>query len=335
MKTRPNTATAPTSLRRFTYLSIAAAIATILLKTGAYWLTGSVGLLSDAVESLVNLVAALMALWMLLIAERPPDADHEYGHAKAEYFSSGVEGTLIMVAAVAIAWSAINRLLHPQPLENIGLGLAVSLVASAINFGVAQVLLRAGRRYHSILLEADGKHLMTDVWTSVGVLVGVGLVMATGWLPLDSLAALAVAANIMWSGFHLIRRSALGLLDTAITAEDRDKVIRVLDSYQSHGVAFHSLRTRQSGPRQFISMHVLVPGAWSVQRGHNLLEEIERDLRDSFDSPTTVFTHLEPVEDPLSMDDIGIDRAIGVGLFVANNTGEACPQVSRPANGGG
>ena len=196
----------PTSLRRFTYLSIAAAVVTIGLKGGAYWLTGSVGLLSDALESFVNLAAALMALWMLIISERPPDEEHSFGHTKAEYFSSGVEGALIIIAAAMIAWSAIDRLLNPQPLDNVGIGLAVAVLASAVNFGVAQVLLRAGKRYHSILLEADAKHLMTDVWTSVGVVVGVGLVALTGWLPLDSLVALAVAVNIVWSGLHLVGR---------------------------------------------------------------------------------------------------------------------------------
>jgi len=301
--------TEPPSLRRFTYLSIAAAVATISLKMGAWWLTGSVGLLSDALESFVNLAAALMALWMVIISERPPDEDHAFGHTKAEYFSSAVEGALILVAAISIGWSAINRLLNPQPLENVGIGLLISLVASAINFGVAQVLLAAGRRHHSILLEADAKHLMTDVWTSVGVLVGVGLVTLTGWLPLDSLVALAVAVNIVWSGVHLVSRSALGLLDTAIPSADREKVIGVLDAYRQQGVEFHSMRTRQAGPRRFISMHVLVPGEWTVQHGHDVLEAIERDIRHCFDSPTTVFTHMEPIEDPVSMKDIGIDRS--------------------------
>ena len=302
------TAERPTSLRRFTYLSIAAAIVTIGLKAGAYWLTGSVGLLSDALESFVNLAAALMALWMLIISERPPDDEHAFGHTKAEYFSSGVEGALIIIAAAMIAWSAINRLLNPQPLENIGIGLVVSVLASAINFAVAQVLLRAGKRYHSILLEADAKHLMTDVWTSVGVVAGVGLVALTGWLPLDSLVAIAVAVNIVWSGLHLVGRSASGLLDTAIPSEDRDKIMRVLESFGGQQIEFHSLRTRQSGPRRFISMHVLVPGSWTVQHGHDVLETIEREIRAGFDTPTTVFTHLEPLEDPVSMDDIGIDR---------------------------
>jgi cation diffusion facilitator family transporter len=199
-------------------------------------------------------------------------------------------------------------LLNPRPLENVGIGLLISIVASAINFGVARVLMRAGRRHNSILLEADASHLMTDVWTSAGVLVGVGLVTLTGWLPLDSLVALAVAANIVWSGVQLMRRSALGLLDTAIPSEERDKIAHVMETYQRQGVAFHSMRTRQAGTRRFISMHVLVPGHWTVQRGHDVLEDIERDVRGSFDSPTTVFTHLEPVEDPVSMQDIGIDR---------------------------
>ena len=296
-------------MRRFTYLSIGAAVATIALKMGAWWLTGSVGLLSDAMESFVNLAAALMALWMLIISERPPDEDHAFGHSKAEYFSSGVEGALILIAAVSIGWSAIDRLFNPQPLQNVGIGLVISLLASAINLVVAQVLLRAAKRYHSILIEADAKHLMTDVWTSIGVVVGVGLVMLTGWLPLDSLLAMAVAANIVWSGVQLVSRSALGLLDTAIPSQEREKITQVLDRHRKQGVDFHSVRTRQAGPRRFISMHVLVPGDWTVQHGHDMLENIERDVRDSFDSPTTVFTHLEPLEDPVSMQDIGIDRS--------------------------
>lgn len=300
----------PKSLRRFVYLSIAAAVLTIGLKAGAYLITGSVGLLSDALESLVNLAAALMALAMITIAERPPDNEHAFGHSKAEYFSSGVEGALIVVAAVSIAWSAVVRLLHPQPLENIGIGLLISVIASAINFGVAMVLLRAARRYHSITLEADAHHLMTDVWTSVGVVVGVAAVGVTGWLALDSLVALAVAANIVWTGYNLIRRSALGLLDTAIPADERTRVDAVLAEYAGSGVKFHSVRTRQAGQRRFISMHVLVPGEWTVQHGHDLLETIEAELRDRFDSPTTVFTHLEPLEDPVSMNDIGIDREV-------------------------
>lgn len=307
------TTTAPTprpSLKKYAYLSIGAAILTIGLKMGAYLLTGSVGLLSDALESMVNLVAAAVALAMLSIAERPPDEDHTFGHDKAEYFSSGVEGGLIIIAALTIAWAAINRLMNPQPLENIDLGLIVSLVASAINFAVARVLFSAGKKYNSITLEADSKHLMTDVWTSIGVLVGVFAVQLTGWLPLDSLVALAVAVNIVWSGYHLMRRSALGLLDTAISQEDRDKVNAVFAKYAAaDGVEFHSVRTRQAGQRQFVSTHVLVPGEWTVQRGHDLLEAIEAETRSTLGGVTTVFTHLEPLEDPISMADIGIDRS--------------------------
>lgn len=308
MTTAPITPPAP-SLRKFVYLSILAAFLTIGLKTGAYLLTGSVGLLSDALESLVNLVAALMALGMMIVSERPPDEEHAFGHSKADYFSSGVEGGLILVAAVSIAWTAIGRLLNPIPLENIGLGLIISLIASAINFVVARVLLTAGKRYRSIILEADSKHLMTDVWTSIGVLVGVGLVAVTGWLPLDSLVALAVAANIVWSGVQLVRRSALGLLDTAIPTKDRDQIVKLLDGYKADGVEYHSLRSREAGQRRFISLHVLVPGTWTVQKGHDMLERIERGIRSELDGPTTVFTHLEPLEDPVSMDDMGIDRS--------------------------
>ena len=260
------------SLKRYAWLSIAAAIVTIGLKTGAFLITGSVGLLSDALESLVNLAAALMALAMLTVAERPPDADHAYGHTKAEYFSSGFEGALILVAACTIAVTAFERLRNPVPLENVGIGLLVSAVASAINFGVARVLFQAGKRYGSITLEADAKHLMTDVWTTVGVLVGVAAVALTGWLRLDPLIALAVAANIVWSGVQLMRRSAMGLLDTAIPKAERDQITAILDQHAPQGVTYHSLRTRQAAQRRFISLHLLVPGEWPVQRAHDLSE---------------------------------------------------------------
>ena len=298
----------PASLRRYIYLSIGAAVVTIGLKSTAYLLTGSVGLLSDAMESLVNLVAALLALFLLTIAERPPDEDHAYGHTKAEYFSSAAEGALILLAAYSIGAVAFNRILTPQPLENIGIGLAVSIAASAINFGVARVLLRAGRQHNSITLEADGHHLMTDVWTSAGVVAGIVAVALSGWLILDSLIALAVAANIVWSGVQLMRRSALGLLDSAIPQTERDQIAETMARYAPQGVQFHSLRTRQAGQRRFLSVHVLVPGKWTVQRGHNMLEQIERDIRQTLPGPTTILTHLEPVEDPVSMEDMAIDR---------------------------
>jgi cation diffusion facilitator family transporter len=299
---------ASASLTRFAWLSIAAAVVTIGLKTGAYFLTGSVGLLSDALESLVNLAAAVVALLMLSVAARPPDEEHAYGHGKAEYFSSGVEGGLILLAAGSIAIAALGRLLDPRPIEQVGLGLGISIVASLINLVVARVLLQAGRHYHSITLEADAHHLLTDVWTSAGVVVGVVAVALTGWQPLDPIIALLVAANILWAGVRLIRRSALGLLDTALPAAERATVVAILDGYaRREGVGYHALRTRQAGARRFVSVHILVPGSWSVQRGHNLLERIEREVRATFAS-TTVFTHLEPLEDPESFADQSLDR---------------------------
>ncbi len=298
------------NLTRFAWLSIAAAIVTIAMKSLAYALTGSVGLLSDALESLVNLVAALMALWMLVLAARPADEDHAYGHTKAEYFSSGVEGALILLAAASICWTAVERLQHPQPLEKVGFGLAVSVLASGVNFGVARVLLTAARRYRSITLEADAKHLLTDVWTSAGVLVGVGAVALTGWERLDPLVALAVAANIVWSGVHLIQRSAHGLLDVAVCEADRRAVGEVLELYRAQGIGFHALRTRQAGARAFIDCHVLVPPQWTVKQGHDLVEEVERDIRARV-AGAHVFTHLEPLGDPASDADQALDRAPG------------------------
>jgi cation diffusion facilitator family transporter len=300
-----------TSLRRFAYLSIAAAVATIAIKTAAYRMTGSVGLLSDAIESVVNLAAAVVALVMIAIAEKPADEEHAFGHSKAEYFSSATEGGLIVLAAASIAVTAVPRLLHPQPLENVSLGLVVSLAASLINLAVARVMLAAGRRHHSITLEADGKHLMTDVWTSAGVLVGILLVKLTGWLMLDPLVALAVAANIIRVGYLLMVRSANGLLDNAVPQDSRERIAALLARHEADGLRFHSVLTRQAGRRSFVALHVLVPGSWTVRQGHDFLEQIEREIRDLFTGPATVFTHLEAVEDPASMDDIGLDRPSG------------------------
>lgn len=293
------------SLTRFAWLSIAAAILTIALKSVAYWLTGSVGLLSDAMESFVNLVGAFMALAMLTIASRPADEDHAYGHSKAEYFSSGVEGTLILIAAISIGVAAFPRLITPKPLEQIGLGLGVSVVASLVNLSVALVLLRASKRYHSITLEANAHHLLTDVWTSVGVLLGVGGVALTGWERLDPIVAFLVAGNITWSGFHIVRKSVLGLMDTALPVEEQNTIRSVLEPYIQNGVQCHELLTRQSGAQKFISFHVLVPGIWTVQRGHQLLEKIEADIRHAI-SNVTVFTHLESLNDPDSLEDTSI-----------------------------
>jgi cation diffusion facilitator family transporter len=294
-------------LTRFAWLSIGAAVITIALKAVAYFLTGSVGLLSDALESIVNLVGAMMALAMLTVAARPADEDHTYGHSKAEYFSSGVEGTLILIAAVSIVVTAIPRLITPKPLEQVGLGLGLSVAASLVNLVVALVLLQAGKRYHSITLEADAQHLMTDVWTSVGVLAGVGLVALTGWERLDPIVAFIVAANIIWSGVGIVRKSALGLMDTALPIEEQAILKGILEKYTQKGVEYHALRSRQSGSRQFVSFHVLVPGKWTVQRGHRLLESIEADIRHAMPS-VTVFTHLESLNDPASWDDTNLDR---------------------------
>ena len=296
------------NLTRFAWLSVAAAVATIALKTVAYVLTGSVGLLSDAVESIVNLVGAVMALSMLTVASRPADEDHTYGHSKAEYFSSGVEGTLILVAALSIAVAAGRRLLAPQPLEQIGVGLAVSVGASLVNLAVAVTLLRAGRQHHSITLEANAQHLFTDVWTSAGVIVGVVAVAVTGWLHLDPIVALLVAANILWTGSRIVRKSILGLMDTALPSQELAAVKAALDSHLNDGVQYHALRTRQSGARRFVSFHVLVPGAWTVRRGHDLLEDIEVRIRATVPN-VTVSTHLEPLDDPSSWEDEHLDRA--------------------------
>jgi cation diffusion facilitator family transporter len=294
-------------LARFAWLSIAAALVTIVLKTVAWRLTGSVGLLSDAVESLVNLAAAVMTLVMVTLSVRPPDEEHAYGHTKAEYFASATEGSLILVAAAGIAWTAARRLLHPMPLEQLGLGLVLSTGASLVNLGVALVLLRIGRRRRSIALEADGHHLLTDVWTSAGVLAGIGAVALTGWQRLDPVVAIAVALNIVWTGARLLRRSALGLLDTALQPSDLRSLEDVLARHRAGGVQFHAIRTRQAGARRFVSMHVLVPGEWTVHRGHDLVEEIERDVRAALEN-ATIETHLEPVEDAASFEDQGLDR---------------------------
>jgi cation diffusion facilitator family transporter len=295
------------NLTRFAWLSIAAAVATIALKGTAYYITGSVGLLSDAVESIVNLAAAALALAMLTLAARPPDEMHAFGYSKAEYFSSAFEGTMILLAAASVVWAAVPRLITPQPLEQIGIGVAVSGLAAVINFAVARLLMRAGGKYRSITLEADAHHLMTDVWTSAGVIGAIGVVSITGWDRLDPLIAIAVAVNILWTGFKLLRRSVRGLLDTTLPPEEQQKINAVLKRYRNEGVHCHALRTRHAGSRSFISFHVLVPGDWTVQRGHDLLEAIEGDIRAAIPG-ATVFTHLEPIGDPAAWEDTSLDR---------------------------
>ena len=294
-------------LKRYAWLSISAAIATILLKGIAWWLTGSVGLLSDALESFVNLAGALMALAMLSLAGTPADDRHAYGHGKAEYFSSAFEGFLILVAAFSIGYTAIDRWLHPQALQDVGVGLLVSVVASVINLLAARELLKAGREFNSITLEADAKHLMTDVWTSVGVIAAVAMVWVSGWLWLDPLIALLVALNIVWTGWQLLHRSASGLMDEALPEEQLAAIESVLANYRRLGLDFHALRTRQAGRLAFITLHVLVPGEWTVQRGHDVVEEIEAGIR-AVVPFSHLTTHLEPIEDPLSLVDASLER---------------------------
>jgi cation diffusion facilitator family transporter len=294
-------------LLRFAVLSVVAALLTIGLKAAAYAITGSIGLLSDAIESLANLVAALVALLALWVAARPADEEHAYGHTKAEYFSSGFEGLLIVVAAVGIVAVAIGRLIEPQPIEEPALGLAANALASAVNLVVARVLLRVGKRHESITLEADAQHLMADVWTSIGVIVGVGAAVATGWHRLDAIVAIAVAINVLRSGVRLLGRSMHGLLDTSLPEGTLADIKGILDAHSSIGVRYHALRTRQAGARRFISFHILVPGSWTVQRGHDLLETIEERIREAVPN-SVVDTHLEPIEDPVSWEDTRLER---------------------------
>jgi cation diffusion facilitator family transporter len=301
---------ATASLKKFAYLSIVAALLTISIKLTAFLLTNSVGLLSDALESCVNLIAAVVALIMIRLSEKPPDREHEFGHNKAEYFSSAVEGGLIVLAAGSIIWSAVPRILHPQPIENVGIGLLIAVSASIINLIVSIVLIKNGKKHNSITLEADGKHLRTDVLTSAGVLLGIGLVKLTGWLTLDGIVAVGVAINIIWTGYQLLKRSAMGLLDTAFPESEMEKINQVLGKYKQQKIEFHSLMTRQSGQRKFVFVHILMPGDLNLHQGHIIAEKVEEDIRMLFpDTQTTVFTHLEPVEDPESMLDINIDRA--------------------------
>ena len=295
-------------LERYAWLSVAVALATITLKTLAWHYTGSVGLLSDALESLINLAAALLAVSMLRVAASPPDEEHPHGHFKAEYFSSGIEGALIALAAAGIVWTALPRLAAPQPIEAPLVGLALSAVASAFNLAAGLYLVRVGRREESIALEADGHHLLTDVWTSVGVIVGVALAAATGWNLLDPLVALGVAVHILWTGFRLVQRSLAGLMDTAIPEAERNEIEKIFAEYRPrYAVDFHALRTRQSGSRRFVSFHLLVPDDWTVERAHALSEEIEARVR-SLVPNAILLVHIEPIGQRASYDDIKLER---------------------------
>jgi cation diffusion facilitator family transporter len=295
-------------LQRYAWMSVAAALATIGLKTWAWQVTGSVGMLSDALESLINLAAALLALSMLRLAASPPDAAHPYGRFKAEYFASGMEGALIVFAAVAIAYAAVPRLADPQPIEAPLLGIAISAVASGVNLACGLLLISAGKRLHSIALEADGHHLMSDVWTSGAIIAGVALVAGTGWHILDPLIAIGVAVHIVFTGFMLMRRSFAGLLDAAIPEAELAEIEKIFAEYRKrYGVEFHALLTRQAGARRFISFHLLVPDAWPVDRAHQLSEEVESRIG-SLVPNAILLSHIEPISQPASYDDAKLER---------------------------
>lgn len=292
------------TLKKFAWLSVATAIATIALKVGAWWVTGSVGLLSDAAESVVNLVAAVIALAAVTVAERPADDDHQYGHSKAEYFSAGVEGAMIFVAAAFILVVGVERLINPAPLEALGVGLAISVVAAVINGVVGVLLVRAGRRHRSPTLKADGKHLLTDVMTSAGVVVGLALAWVTGWEVLDPIVAIGVAINILLIGYRLVHESGMGLMDATLPEEDNRVIEEVLARHREPGrVDFHELRTRESGQWRFVEFHALVPGCWSVERGHDLVETVEQEIHAALPH-SHITTHLEPIEDERAYNDV-------------------------------
>lgn len=305
MSPNPQRSSEAPNLSRYGWLAVATALATILLKAGAWVVTGSVGLLADAAESLVNLVAAIVALIVLKVAARPADANHNFGHTKAEYFSAAVEGVMIFVAAISIVVLALQRLLSPQPLESVGIGLMISVAASVLNGAVALVLIRAGKRHHSITLRADGKHLMTDVWTSVGVLVGIVLVWVSGWGWLDPVIAIAVGVNILFTGYGLVKESTEGLMDASLPEEDNKRLRAILTSRGGAGVAFHQMRTRVSGTRQFMDFHLLVPDDWSVKQSHDFLEDLSDEIVAEFPR-MNVTGHIEPINDPRSYAHEGI-----------------------------
>lgn len=295
----------PDDLSRFAWLSIAAAAVTILLKTLAWRITGSVGLLSDAAESLVNLVAAIIALVALKVSIRPPDKNHPFGHSKAEYFSAGAEGMMIFIAAAVIMYTAVQRFIHPRPIEDVGIGLLVSVLASVVNGLVAWVLLKNGRQRRSMTLIADGKHMLTDVWTSVGVLVGVGLVWLTGWQRLDPIVAFAVGVSILVTGAKLVGQSGTALLDVSLPKEDNEAIRGFLDAHSNDHVKFHAVRTREAGYRRFLEFHMLVPGSWTVKQGHDAMEDLIDEILDEWPE-MRVSGHLEPIEDPRSYEDMDV-----------------------------
>jgi cation diffusion facilitator family transporter len=307
MKNPEKNTSTPVSLLRFAWISIAAAVITITLKLVAYRVSNSVGLLSDALESFVNLLTAIVVLAALQISARPPDDDFTFGYSKVEFFSSGFEGGVILIAAVAIAFTAVQRLLHPQPLEQIGLGLLISASASLVNLFVSRILTQAGKQYGSITLQADARHLMADVITTGGVIVGVGLVSVTRLAVLDPIIALLVAVNILFTGVRLLRQSYHGLMDISLPEPELAKIQNILKAYEAQGIKFHAIRSRSAAARRFLSMHILVPGAWSVHHGHEIAEEIENEIRQEF-SQIAIFTHVEPLEDPASFEDSRLEK---------------------------
>lgn len=300
------------SLTRYAWLSVGAGLLTFGIKLVAAVVSGSVGLLSDALEAIVNLVAATIALVVLKIVQRPPDDSHPFGHDKAEYFSSGIESTLIVIASLSILVTAVRRLLNPRPLEEVGLGLALAALAAIVNLVVGQILIRTGKENDSITLESNGRHLMTDVWTSVGVLVGVALAVFTGRVWLDPLIAIVVGLKIGWDGLRIFGRSARGLMDEAIDPQENEVVEAILRNVEFvEGVRWHALRTRQAGSRRFIELHLLVPGHWQVQRSHDLAERLEAEIRAAINF-STVLVHVEPLEDERSWMDQTLDGPVEV-----------------------
>ncbi|MBP7949311.1 MAG: cation transporter [Verrucomicrobiales bacterium] len=294
-------------LSRYAWLSIAAAVATFVLKLAAWRITGSVGMLSDALESIVNLAAAMVTLASLHVAAQPADDEHAYGHTKVEYFAGGIEGVLVIVAAVGIGWSAVDRFLHPQNMEALAAGIGVSCAAALINIVVARILASAGKRHHSVALQADARHLMTDVWTTISVLAALLLVGLTGWDRIDPVLGVLLAMHIVATGVKLIREAMLGLMDTGLPPDDIARIRAVLDHYAAEGIRYHALRTRQAARRRFMSVHVLVPGEWTVNRAHALVEDLEAGIRRAVPR-LTIMTHLEPLEDPASWEDVELDR---------------------------
>ena len=294
-------------LTHYAKLSIAVAVVTFMLKLVAWKMTGSVGLLSDALESLANVAASMVAYASLAVAVKPADDDHAHGHSKAEYFAAGVEGGLIVIAALVIGWEAVDRFFTPQAITQPVAGLAVSMFASALNFIVAGILLKVGRLRRSVALEADAKHLMTDVWTSIAVMFAVALVALTGWPWLDPVIGVALAFHIIVTGVKLVNESLHGLMDSAVAPDELESIRATLNKYASEGIQYHALRTRRAGALKFMSVHLLMPGAWTIAKGHDLSEQIENELRGALPG-LVVVTHMEPVEDPVSWDDVGLER---------------------------